>query len=55
MGPQADCASAFPYGICFELYRRRSAEVNARCSQFSDQTQNNRCDRHFMATGRATP
>jgi hypothetical protein len=52
---QADCALAIHYGISFELYRQRSGEVSKRCSQFTDQTQNNRCEMHFMTTGRAVP
>ena len=52
---QAACASAIRYGIPLELYRRRSADVNVRCSEFSDQTQNRRCDMHYMTTGRPVP
>jgi hypothetical protein len=39
----------------FELAQVRSCFFRSPCSQFSDQTQNNRCDMHYMTTGRAVP
>jgi hypothetical protein len=52
---RSECALAIHYGISVDLYRQRGAEVSDRCRQFSDQTQNNRCEIHFMMTGRAVP
>jgi len=52
---QVDCMLAIHYGTSVEIYRQRSSQVNERCSRYTDQKQQNRCQTHFMATGRAIP
>ena len=52
---QVECAQAFHYGTSLETYRKRSSQANERCRRYTDQTQQNRCQVHFMATGRAVP
>jgi hypothetical protein len=52
---QATCAQAIEYGTSVEVYRQRSSVVNERCRHYTGQMQQNRCQMHFMVSGRATP
>lgn len=51
----SDCAMAIHYGTSVEIYRQRRSQVYERCGHYTDQMQQNRCEVHFMATGRAIP
>jgi hypothetical protein len=51
---QVECAMAIHYGTSVDIYRQRSSQVNERCRRYTDYKQN-RCQMHFMTTGRATP
>lgn len=48
---KVDCSLAIQYGTSVEEYQQRSAVVSERCEEFTDTTQNNYCEDHFMATG----
>ena len=52
---QAQCSLAIHYGISVSLYLERSAQVTARCSRYTEKTQQNRCHAHFMTSGKAIP
>ena len=52
---RVECAQAIQYGTSLEIYRQRQTQVKERCRRYTDQTQQNRCQVHFMATGRAVP
>jgi hypothetical protein len=52
---EVECSMAIRYGTSVETYRQRESQVNERCRHYIDQTQQNRCQMHFMSTGRAAP
>ncbi len=49
------CALAIHYGISVATYRQRASVVGEKCHHFTEQSKQNRCQVHYMATGNAAP